>query len=1212
MAELPGSPEVSRDALARSGATRDPEGRPIVRIGRGINPDRLVTEDVDIGDPSQGPAPGSPADNFTLGKGMAEPVVRQSIESDPDEKFDRIELVEDKDKGVIRKYGVFNEGQNSVFLGSEQAPEPETQEGRPLGETLGDIDEALNAPFAGFARGAANLVGNAVRTAADAVGAEDVSSGVKRFLDMLNQVQPDPDNPAAVIGAITGDLSGQFLLPAAGGIKFLTAAGASPLVATLITDSLIGFAGVDPDEEALANLIPEDSEAFGALREVLATDPDDSTYQNRLRNMAEAVATLGLGEAIVRNLPRAIEQAQRIGKGTVESLQNARALPALAVAAEDETDQSEEVQVAGLLSKGLKAIRRIGEAPEVQPDPGPLVTRTTIRPATEEEGNTFLARLEAGEDPVGVDFNFDNFNAPDSVKRAIDETSELVAPQIETATRGVVRQEATEQMAEQLDVLPDLFNRNIGETFNAEKMVAARMLLAKSARKLDELAQRVRSAEANDIDMVNFRKQMAIHSAIQMEVKGAQSEIARALASFRIPVDAEGEAISGKVDDLLKQFGGRRNTKDLADAYLAIPDPAQRNKFALGTWASRTRDAWLSIWINGLLSSPMTHIRNVVGNAMFKAWSIPETLVAGGIGQARQFLPNANPDRVFATEAVAQLFGFVNGFGDALRLAGRAFVTGAPSDPISKLEAMRHRSISGEAFNQTGAAGKAIDYLGAVIESPGRFLTSQDEFFKAIAGRMENYALAYRQAQQAAQQGATLEEATDLMVQQIRNPDPDLLNTVEDATRYYTFTNELGSLGKWVQQGQQFAPVRIVLPFVKTPINILKAFASRNPITAPMLSEVRRDFAAGGATRDLALARISLGSGAMAYGINLAMNERITGSGPTKRRERQALRDTGWQPYSFFFKKGETDIDDATIEAMKAAGVPVSVTDEGVYVSFAGLEPVGLLFGVAADTFDIMKWQTNEEAKDSLAMAAVMSIYQNMKDRSFMEGLSQFARAADDGENFANGYLQSLARSGAIIAKPFSALLNRIEQFDDPTVRDKRVDPNEPLGFRQWATVWNAFRESTPGLSKDLPPLRNLWGQPIKRGAGKWYELFNPFYISPKKFTPVENEIIRLDGPIGLPQRKIGGVDLSPEEYSRFVELQGTMSVDGESLKPSLLSVITSSEYGQMTDPEKADLLRNIHGDFLEAAKEQMRIEFPELEQRIEERRILIEAGVTP
>lgn len=1202
MAELPGE-QVTRQDLFESGATRDPQGRPIVRVGKGVNPDTLVTQDTDIGDPSLGDVPGSPADNFILGKGMAEPIARESIESDPDEAFDRIERVEDKDKNVIRKYGIFNEGRNSVFLGFEAMPE--VDEGQTI---IGDIDEALNAPFGALSRGAANLIGNVVRTAADAVGAEDVSGGIKRFLDMLNEVQPDPDNPAAVVGAITGDLAGQFVLPAVGGIKLFTSAGASPLVATLITDSLIGFAGVDPDEEALANLIPEDSEAFSVLREVLATDPDDPTYQNRLRNMGEAIATLGLGEAIVRNLPKAIEQAQRIGKGTVESIQGAASVSALA-AAPREQEETEGVQVAGLLSQGIKAARRLGDTPAPEADPGPLVTRQTVRPATEEEAGDFLTRLETG-DPVGVDFNFDNFNAPDSVKRAIDETSELVAPQIDDAKRGVIRQEATQQMAEQLDVLPDVFNRQIGETFNAERMVAARMLLAKSARKLDELAQRVRGAEANDIDMVNFRKQMAIHSAIQMEVKGAQSEIARALASFRIPVDAEGEAISGKVDELLKQFGGRANTKQLADAYLAIPDPAQRNKFALGSWWTRTRDAWLSVWINGLLSSPMTHIRNVVGNAMFKAWSIPETVVAGGIGQMRQFLPNANPDRVFATEAVAQIFGFVNGFGDAMRLAGKAFVSGAPSDPISKLEAMRHRSISGEAFNVTGMPGKAIDYLGAVIESPGRFLLAQDEFFKSGAGRMENWTLAYRQAQQAAQQGATLQEATDLMVQQIRNPDPDLLNTVEDATRYYTFTNELGKFGKWVQQGQQFAPLRIILPFVRTPINILKAFAARNPITAPFLGEVRRDIAAGGATRDLALARIALGTGAMAYGVNLAMNERITGSGPTNRRERQALRSTGWQPYSFFFRRGETDLDDATIEAMKAAGVPISETDEGVYVSYAGLEPVGLLFGVAADTFNIMKWQTNEEAKDSLAMAAVMAMFENMKERSFLEGLSQAVRAMDEGPQFANSYLQSLARSGAIIPKPFSALLNRIESFDDPIVRDKRVDPNLPLGFRQWATVWNAFREGTPGLSKDLDPLRNLWGQPIQRGAGKWYELFNPFYISPQKFTPVENEIIRLDGPIGLPQRKLEGIPLSPEQYSRYVELQGTMNVDGKNLKDSLLEIITSGDYGLMNDNERIGLLRNTHRDFLDVASEQLQLEFPDLTARIRERQLLLESGI--
>ena len=186
-----------------------------------------------------------------------------------------------------------------------------------FGETLGDIEETLNSFFGSQSRGVINSLGEAVILGADAVGAEGMSAGVRKFLTMLNSLHADPDNAAASIAEFAGGMSGQFVIPAVTGIAALTKAGVSPLMATLFTDSFIGFAGINPDEANLASMIPEDSEAFGFLREVLATDPDDPDYQNRLRNLVEAVTVLGLGEGAIRAMPKAVDQAKRISAKVV-------------------------------------------------------------------------------------------------------------------------------------------------------------------------------------------------------------------------------------------------------------------------------------------------------------------------------------------------------------------------------------------------------------------------------------------------------------------------------------------------------------------------------------------------------------------------------------------------------------------------------------------------------------------------------------------------------------------------------------------------------------------------------------------------------------------------------------------------------------------------------------------------------------------------------
>lgn len=64
------------------------------------------------------------------------------------------------------------------------------------------------------------------------------------------------------------------------------------------------------------------------------------------------------------------------------------------------------------------------------------------------------------------------------------------------------------------------------------------------------------------------------------------------------------------------------------------------------------------------------------------------------------------------------------------------------------------------------------------------------------------------------------------------------------------------------------------------------------------MAHVRADIAAGGARRDIALARITTGSLLIATAADMAMSGIVTGRGPSDRRERQAMERGGWQPYS--------------------------------------------------------------------------------------------------------------------------------------------------------------------------------------------------------------------------------------------------------------------------------------------------------------------------
>jgi hypothetical protein len=216
------------------------------------------------------------------------------------------------------QYGMV--GEIAVPVGREPSPAPASAAPAPQAEEnngfeiggvpIGDIETALNALPAGIARSVSKFIGN---TGA-AFGLVDQAK-VDRFFGAADRITTDVQQgnlPAQILGG-AGNIVGQFVAPAGVGIKLLKAAGASPFVATLVSDSLVGLLGMSPNDEALANMISEDAShpAAVALRDLMATDPDDPEWVNRSRNAAEAFALLGMSEAVARSLPEIVRQTKQ-------------------------------------------------------------------------------------------------------------------------------------------------------------------------------------------------------------------------------------------------------------------------------------------------------------------------------------------------------------------------------------------------------------------------------------------------------------------------------------------------------------------------------------------------------------------------------------------------------------------------------------------------------------------------------------------------------------------------------------------------------------------------------------------------------------------------------------------------------------------------------------------------------------------------------------
>ena len=153
---------------------------------------------------------------------------------------------------------------------------------------------------------------------------------------------------------------------------------------------------------------------------------------------------------------------------------------------------------------------------------------------------------------------------------------------------------------------------------------------------------------------------------------------------------------------------------------------------------------------------------------------------------------------------------------------------------------------------------------------------------------MELHAQAYRQA---FNEGLRDEAAAKRVLEIINDPPENIRMAAVDASRYQTFTNslketriksvgEIGQAGESFRRKERTGPyARIIIPFVRTPTNIMSYTFERTPL-AFLSKSIREELSAGGARRDLALGKIAAGSMIMAVAADLALSGQVTGAGP--------------------------------------------------------------------------------------------------------------------------------------------------------------------------------------------------------------------------------------------------------------------------------------------------------------------------------------------
>ena len=760
-----------------------------------------------------------------------------------------------------------------------------------------------------------------------------------------------------------------------------------------------------------------------------------------------------------------------------------------------------------------------------------------------------------------------------NIHALIEHTSQTYKLEVDEATRGVITHAVSQELADIIGMNPEKLMAavmNMRDTGGvpihqgaglSETVMAVRDLLYTELSKLDALAEITR--EGGRGDLLNFRQQLEVVSNLQTNFKGIQTEIGRSLGIFRTPMDHAHPAFREiNLNKMLDEFGGEGDLKALATVYLKTPVGRQRAQFTKVSKYRKFTNAAFEVWLNGLLSGPITHTKNFIAAGLTVFAEVPVHLTAATIGTARRAMGGAGGETF--GEVRAMMFGQMMAMREALSAAGTSYRTGELPIAGSKLgDAVSAGDSRAPAFSAEGfeisratAAGNlfamGVDALGTFMtlgRIPTKALGFEDTLWKVVAQRGHLWQQAFRAAEAQGLKGAS---AAQFMTDFIVNPPAAAIKEGDDLARKLTLQQPLeGKLGRWVQTGARLGMMRWFIPFVKTPYNAF-TFAFEHSIFAPMTKNFQETMRSGTkAQQDVALARIGLGSaGAIAVGFAAASGQ-ITGGGPEDSGLRAALRrqPSNWQPYS--------------------------VLINGTYYSYAGAEPYSTIVGLMADATELVQTGLiDQDEGDELLTGVLFALSKNMSNKTFMQGFSNFMNAITNGERYAERIVGSFTKTLPPIVG--SGIVRQTAQTMDPFRRDPLELESMPRDFADlpmkiqqqnsevlarydsWAWINSRIGElkaNIPGWSKTIPALRDFWGRKVVNEGAWGPEPMSPIYMSAGRDTEmvidgktydtgvIDEEMIRLKMSHKGHPDNYAGFPMNAAERDYFQERAGRWAV---------------------------------------------------------------------
>lgn len=721
-------------------------------------------------------------------------------------------------------------------------------------------------------------------------------------------------------------------------------------------DYMYGIVRIDKDGRRW--LEPIDSKDFSAARERALTPARgaESGYAQRMQE-AQANNTNSVDRALYEPNERAVSTSSDDINDVVASeiRMDAAANPAEGSAAKHLTDADYQAVLASRNS--TEALANLIKAASQGVDLDAVID------AAEYSGNTRL--LESVEvlkefiadntDDVGVT-NFD------SLRRQIA-NAEGTNPVYMTMKGGVAVRALMLDTANQIKELAGVsrqVDEAAGDAFRQQEMLLDRLeVLAEMDAKQSKLFGQSLQSRQN----LPFNARRAMEGDYDLKLQKAKEQIDEMRGQLR---NGDPEAIS--------EF------RTLADALvLSAGDPGKSLRF-WEMWQRAGANGLKSALYNGYLGTTTSQIRNITGNAV--------NVILRPIAQAIGFKIQGRHEE--ARIMLAAFHGFGEMLDETFKIAKMSWDDTAVDSQVVRYDAgetnmstlVDNMLAQAKTDGEKAAAGLVKLQYNMFnhpwARMPTRGLGAVDDAVRTLVARMELKKEAMRHSFEVGN-GFKVDtdryaKLVDLKMDGKGNIlDEELLNVTKDVT----FQRDLQFLGKDLQDmAEKYGPLKLFLPFIKTPTNVLITTSSyipgwtripgsdRIPIFGQFVHEYRAVMQGNDeAAKALYKGREAIGVLVATKATMLAAAGLITGNGPKDREKREIwLRNN--QPNSIKTPFG--------------------------WVSYETIEPINTILSMAADVTMTLRAGNESLYERSFAQFAY-TMAAAVTDKSYFKGLSDAA-----------------------------------------------------------------------------------------------------------------------------------------------------------------------------------------------------------------------------